>query len=96
MGIILAQQRAIQKLLTLLALRAVNQVDRIVARANLPKGIDSTFEREEMLVALDKEGHQLNVAIDPATAHITIPINLSKKVKINVTSKMNHQLMFIH
>lgn len=66
----------------------VNQVDRIVARANLPKGIDSTFEREEMLVALDKEGHQLNVAIDPATAHITIPINLSKKkVKINVTSK---------
>ena len=66
----------------------VNQVDRVVAHANLPKGIDSTFEREEMLVALDKEGHQLNVAIDPATAHITIPINLSKKkVKINVTSK---------
>lgn len=41
-----------------------------------------------MLIALDKEGHQLNVAIDPATAHIIIPINLSKKkVKVNVTSK---------
>ncbi|OYS00334.1 hypothetical protein CBF68_05615 [Lactobacillus taiwanensis] len=66
----------------------VNQVDRVVARASLPKGIDSTFEREEMLIALDKEGHQLNVAIDPATAHIIIPINLSKKkVKVNVTSK---------
>lgn len=66
----------------------VNQVDRVVARASLPKGIDSTFEREEMLVALDKDGHQLNVVMDPVTAYITIPISLSKKkVKINVTSK---------
>lgn len=41
-----------------------------------------------MLVALDKDGHQLNVVMDPVTAYITIPINLyKKKVKINVTSK---------
>lgn len=65
----------------------VNQIDKIVARATLPKDQSETYEREFMLVAEDQKGRQLNVVIDPATTRVRIPINLpSKKVKISVTS----------
>lgn len=66
----------------------VNQIDQIVAKVNLPNGIDHDYERQVMLVAEDKKGRQLNVVIQPAVAKVKIPISIDKKtVKINLDSK---------
>lgn len=66
----------------------VNQIDQIVAKVNLPNGIDHDYERQVILVAEDKKGRQLNVVIQPATAKVKIPISISKKtVKIDLDSK---------
>lgn len=65
----------------------VDQIDQIVAKVVLPNGINRDYERQVMLVAKDKHGRQLNVVIDPSTAHVTIPISISKKtVKLNLNA----------
>lgn len=70
----------------------INQIDKVVAKAVLPKDETKTFERQVLLVAEDKKGRQLNVVIDPATAYVKIPIKLSeKKVKLSITSKNENQ-----
>lgn len=69
------------------AIGEINQIDKIVARVIIPKDQLKTYTREVILVAEDKEGRQLNVIIDPATANVTVPINLPKKnVKLNLVS----------
>ncbi|MGQ5709252.1 CdaR family protein [Lactobacillus sp. PSON] len=66
----------------------VNQIDQIVAKADLPNDIDHNYERQVILQALDKKGRQLNVVIQPSTAKVTVPISIAtKKVKIDLDSK---------
>lgn len=66
----------------------VNQIDKIVAKVNLPNRIDHTYERQVILVAEDKKGRQLNVVIQPSVAKVRIPISIDKKtVKIELDSK---------
>lgn len=66
----------------------VNQIDRIVAKVGLPNNLHHEFERQVMLIAEDKDGHQLNVVIQPNTARVQIPVKISKKtVKLNLSSK---------
>lgn len=66
----------------------VNQIDQIVAKVNLPNGIDRDYERQVILVAEDKRGRQLNVVIQPSTARVRIPVSIAKKtVKIDLDSK---------
>lgn len=66
----------------------VNQIDHIRAKVTLPKGQASTYNREIILMAIDSKNRQLNVAIDPVTANINIPIYLPhKNVKIKLKTK---------
>lgn len=66
----------------------VNQVDHIEARLTVPKGSNKTLEQELMLVAVDKNGNQMNVVMSPATSHITLPISIpSKTLKLKVVQK---------
>ncbi|MCI1290254.1 MAG: CdaR family protein [Lactobacillus sp.] len=66
----------------------INQLNRVVAKVSLAKGVDKTVEQQVILVAEDKKGHQLNVVIDPATSSIRIPVELSsKKVKIKLNTR---------
>ena len=70
------------------AIGEVNQIDQIVAKADLPNNINRDFERQVILVAEDKKGRQLNVIIQPSTVKVNIPISISKKkVKLNLSSK---------
>ncbi|WP_099974501.1 CdaR family protein [Lactobacillus terrae] len=63
----------------------IKKIDRIVAKPLLPGGIKNTFDQEVLLQALDKEGHTLNVVLEPQTAKVTIPISLpSKEVTVNL------------
>lgn len=66
----------------------VDQIDRVVAKVNLPSNSKNTFERQVILIAQDAKGRQLNVVIDPAAVNINIPIALSHK---NVKVKLNSQ-----
>lgn len=66
----------------------INQLKRVVAHVPLSKGVDKSVEQQVILVAEDKQGHQLNVVIDPATVTVHIPVKLPhKKVKIKLTTK---------
>ncbi|BDR60282.1 CdaR family protein [Lactobacillus xylocopicola] len=66
----------------------VDQIDQIVAKVVLPNGIDHPYERQVNLIAEDRNGRQLNVVIEPATAKVTIPISVVKKtVKVKIEPK---------
>lgn len=66
----------------------VEQIDQIVAKVSLPNNLNHDYERQVMLVAEDKKGHQLNVVIQPATARVNIPVSIDKKtVKLSLNSK---------
>lgn len=66
----------------------INQIDQIVAKISLPNNLNHSYQRQVILMAEDKDKHQLNVVIQPSTATVTIPLSLSKKkVKLSLNSK---------
>ncbi|MDN6029150.1 MAG: hypothetical protein L0I02_05070 [Lactobacillus sp.] len=63
----------------------VDQINQVVARVNIPSGLNRTYERQVLLVAEDKKGRPLNVVLTPATARIILPVSLTKKqVKVSL------------
>lgn len=58
----------------------IEKVDHVEARLNLPKGTTDTVQREVILQAVDKDGRQVNVVLNPATTHVTLPIVLHSKM----------------
>lgn len=66
----------------------IEQVDHIEAKVTVPKGSTETIDQEVMLVAVDKDGRQLNAVLTPATTHVIVPISLpSKLVKLKLSQK---------
>ncbi len=63
----------------------VDQINQVVARVNIPNGLNRAYERQVLLVAEDKKGRPLNVVLTPATARINLPVSLTKKqVKVSL------------
>lgn len=57
----------------------IQRISQIVARANLPKAANKTYQQEVLLQAVDEQGHTLSVLLTPQTANLKIPISLPTK-----------------
>lgn len=70
------------------ALSEVKRIEQIKAQLNVSNNQTKTISQRVILAAFDKDGHQLNVVIDPSTATVTLPISLAKKtVKLKLNAK---------
>lgn len=73
----------------------VNRVSQIVAKLNIPNGLNRTYSRTVILVAEDKNGQQLNVNISPSTAQVKLPLSVSKKtvkLKLNPRNEKSNKV----
>lgn len=76
----------------------IAKISRIEAHLNLPPNVKETVEQQVMLQALDANGNQVNVVLNPETTHVQLPINLpSKEVNLkfnlkNPSDKLNYEV----
>lgn len=66
--------------------KLVKKVAKIVAYVNIPRGANSTIQRQCTLTALDSKGHVLNVVILPSTITVTVPINAGESSESSTSS----------
>ncbi|KRK40995.1 CdaR family protein [Loigolactobacillus bifermentans] len=63
----------------------VSSIAEVVANVKTTNNISSSISQEVTLQALDQQGNTVNVLLDPATVHVTIPVMYpSKKVTLNL------------